>query len=614
MSRQQRSSSLDSFIQVHDIDEIYHAKSSSLLTQSRNGFQRISDDDFNMGTLNTMNNNCSSLSLADHLRRRMSLDDSSGSENSRHQHQHPSINMSQRDSYIMNQGNQSSTKRSPINCPGTSINEKRKKRRKRMHKSKKLKAATKTAAVYYGECYLKGIGQDIADEAAQNSHRDYRKWWLQEISSDGVSSLGDAFRVPKFRQTLHPKSIHKGKTEKPTEDAQKSNETSKVSPTLLPKTHSDTDHVNTTHNDSVYLTVTHDDYSCQYTFEKSRRNLEHSIKKPTARRPLLRRNFEQDLDSLLKEDIQNQKSISPIRSTLETPKLKDDQEQNLDDNETVNTSILRPQPLRPRVPAYQKIARPLTTNSRLYLPDLDTTNTGSENQERSRITYISRLPTVNNSGNNDETDLSQPHQVRAEPLQNHYPYDNGTTILLDDTNFHDTRSAEEEHISQNKNNNLLGGECMTSAIDTIYNIPREVPSPQNDTIPTLKTKIIHELACTAGDVTDKKFLSTLEKLRALYQITAWNACKTSSQNHIEGLWLTLSRPNFPGSLGRNSEGDYLYTLGRMSFDMFRPINLICSINAMFNSIKPQSSDTIMSVPKSLQEEVKNSTSKLRSYE
>ena len=606
MTQEDRRLLLDSFIQVHDNDEIL---------QSRKGIQRISDDDDNMGTIDTMSN-CASLSLADHLRRQMSLDDSSGSENSRHQCQFPSLDKAHLDRNTMSQSSQSSTKRSPFNYPDAT-NEKRKKRRKRMHKSKKLKAATKTAAVYYGECYLKGIGQDIADEAAQNSHRAYKKWWLQEISSDRLSSLGDAFLVPKFRQTLHPKAIHNGKKENQTQGTQKSIETFKASPTMLPKTPSHTHHASATHNDSAYLTVTHDDYSCQYTFEKTKQTVEYSIKKPLARRPFLTHNFEQPVDNLLTQDTQKQKAKSPTRSTLETPKLKDNHEQNITHTaETVNTSILRPKPFRPRMPPYQKIASPLSTNSKLNLPPLptlDRTESDSENTQRLQIRYISRLPTGNISGNYNGSHLSQAQQLREEPLQNHYPYDNVTTMFHHTTSC-DEKSAEEKHVPQNKNNNSLEGNNVTWGRDTTQNISREVHSPKNDTIPTLKTKILHELACTAGDVTDKKFLSTLEQLRALYQISAWDTCTSSNQNYIEGLWLTLSRPNFHGCLGRNIEGNYLYTLGRMSFDMFRPVNLICSINGMFNSIKPQTSDMIMSVPKSLREEVQCSTAKIRSYE
>ena len=59
--------------------------------------------------------------------------------------------------------------------------------------------------------------------------------------------------------------------------------------------------------------------------------------------------------------------------SLETPKLKDNHEQNITHTaETVNTSILRPKPFRPRMPPSQKIASPLSTNSKLYLPPLPT--------------------------------------------------------------------------------------------------------------------------------------------------------------------------------------------------------------------------------------------------
>ncbi len=62
----------------------------------------------------------------------------------------------------------------------------------------------------------------------------------------------------------------------------------------------------------------------------------------------------------------------------------------------------------------------------------------------------------------------------------------------------------------------------------------------------------------------------------------------------------------------------MYTLGRMSFDMFAPGNLVCSIQGIFNNIQvldiSQDRHLLKSVPRSLRDEVEGGKSVLRRYE
>ena len=62
-----------------------------------------------------------------------------------------------------------------------------------------------------------------------------------------------------------------------------------------------------------------------------------------------------------------------------------------------------------------------------------------------------------------------------------------------------------------------------------------------------------------------------------------------------------------------------YTLGRMTFDMFSPTNLVCSLQGNFNSIEivgdEQRGEMLKAglVPKGLREEVENRDVVLRTY-
>ena len=46
----------------------------------------------------------------------------------------------------------------------------------------------------------------------------------------------------------------------------------------------------------------------------------------------------------------------------------------------------------------------------------------------------------------------------------------------------------------------------------------------------------------------------------------------------------LTKPTYLDCLGVNARGDPMYTLGRMSFEMFRPGDLVLSVDAVFNPV------------------------------
>ena len=76
----------------------------------------------------------------------------------------------------------------------------------------------------------------------------------------------------------------------------------------------------------------------------------------------------------------------------------------------------------------------------------------------------------------------------------------------------------------------------------------------------------------------------------------------------EGTWLTLTKPTFFGCVGENDQGDPMYTLGRMTFDMFQPSGLVCSLQGNFNAV-----EAVDQVPECLVLLVGTDPSVLRSY-
>eukprot|EP00804_Cyclotella_cryptica_P008466 CCRYP_003986-RA/>CCRYP_003986-RA protein AED:0.01 eAED:0.01 QI:269/1/1/1/1/1/2/865/794 len=177
-----------------------------------------------------------------------------------------------------------------------------------------------------------------------------------------------------------------------------------------------------------------------------------------------------------------------------------------------------------------------------------------------------------------------------------------------------------------------------------------ITSPRTWVTRTLRSELIDALQSAQGDTKNKRFLSSLEVLSRFFKssgrdarVNPWSVRKVSdggsdygysgsevggplNSDLLEGSWVNMSRPNYVECLGNNREGDFMYTLGRMSFDMFQPGDLICSVQSTHNNIRivGEQEELPAFVPKSLKEEVASlsnsngdSTSKrplLRSYE
>lgn len=128
--------------------------------------------------------------------------------------------------------------------------------------------------------------------------------------------------------------------------------------------------------------------------------------------------------------------------------------------------------------------------------------------------------------------------------------------------------------------------------------------------------LLQALAGMGGEtIGNVKLTKHLDFLKHHYEAT-----KGPSGKEVEasrGTWLTLTKPTFFGSLGENDEGDPMYTLGRMSFDMFSPTNLVCSLQGCFNqvvSVEDRTHDEHLVVPKNLKDEVDNGTTSLHTYQ
>lgn len=103
----------------------------------------------------------------------------------------------------------------------------------------------------------------------------------------------------------------------------------------------------------------------------------------------------------------------------------------------------------------------------------------------------------------------------------------------------------------------------------------------------IRDEIIAKLRHNGGvlDASLKTGLSIIESYYLSSDLDARRVDTSAFPYEIDGTWLTLSRPTYTECQGKNHNDEYLYSLGRMSFDMFRPTNLKCSIQGIFNTVQ-----------------------------
>lgn len=178
-------------------------------------------------------------------------------------------------------------------------------------------------------------------------------------------------------------------------------------------------------------------------------------------------------------------------------------------------------------------------------------------------------------------------------------------------------SSEELMMSlQNRNNQrvIIEDDVLSADLLSVS------PSLRSLKLSEARDSLLQTLAVTQGDVDSPQFQAAL---KPLLQAFARQGCDTRGNsmeltNHsIQGQWLTLSKPSYFANLGENENGDPLYTMGRMSFDMFSPTHLVCSLQGNFNPVEVVSDDErqaiLQTVPKSLREEVESGSTILRTY-
>jgi hypothetical protein len=482
------------------------------------------------------------------------------------------------------------------------------------------KDAAKTAATYYGECYLEGVEMSHADKAARESHDRYKKWWLQERESNGIMhSFGDGMKVPMFNP---PSSSPLPLTAPEEQVAMKHKSNEKMGQTFVSYY---------TVDDSATLDAPKSHSGPELMMNAARvfdRSSGASHPSPVDNASFLsNQQFDATAppEGYLSGESMNSSGKKRQRSLTGSvlPQAKD---QAMSTDETICISNR----LSLRAPYHQSRSKPrelTTAKNRGHGIDPYATTDDEAAGGMTNHTMEPRLPPCGFERARSKRLEQQrrrssfceyeyaPQPRRSSPLRR---------SVLDKRKGAQGYKKRVENVSSKsvERHPSIDEEGMHRCADNEkYDaIMTSIMPPVGRTakhIDNAKLELLRCLAISGGDITNKPFLFALEQLRALYVMNDFDArfACPEGDKHLEGNWLTISRPNFNECLGTNTNGDYMYTLGRMSFDMFAPGNLVCSISGIFNSIQVESSEKcIRSVPKSLRDEVTKGNTILRRYE
>lgn len=115
--------------------------------------------------------------------------------------------------------------------------------------------------------------------------------------------------------------------------------------------------------------------------------------------------------------------------------------------------------------------------------------------------------------------------------------------------------------------------------------------PRLFTTRVIRSEVITALLSSYGDTSNDRFTSALSVLSTVYMMAGINSCSKEIYSRVlDGNWRSLSRPVYKGCRGMKSDGSFCYNLGTMSFGMFRPEDLVCSVSNTLSTISTASQD------------------------
>lgn len=220
-----------------------------------------------------------------------------------------------------------------------------------------------------------------------------------------------------------------------------------------------------------------------------------------------------------------------------------------------------------------------------------------EQQEKNQ--FEQSLPVEGQQNQQDDFDVLDWAEL-AETLEGEFPVDPEFEIIKFD--------ADEDLDSLLAEHNINTASCNEQEDDIIEqaNYEHFARHPRELIQRTIRSEVVNSIMKANGDTSDPHFLSAIELLSKLFKQDAIEAdINTSKHSVMHGHWRSISRPPYHsgGCKGQNENGDFVYTLGKTSFNMFKPSDLRTTIQCTMNKIEPTVANNTYIAPWSLRREL-----------
>jgi hypothetical protein len=160
-----------------------------------------------------------------------------------------------------------------------------------------------------------------------------------------------------------------------------------------------------------------------------------------------------------------------------------------------------------------------------------------------------------------------------------------TRILADDSSSL-SRAAVEKQKNQQYPQRQQTSDVETSGSITESDDSSSRVEANEGPTSRLKAKLKSLLIKHNGCTDDNEVMDVVNQLAASNQQTG----RCSESDLFEGDYFTITAPTFPGRIKPTNKDDeemVRYTLGRLSFNIFQPKDLVCTMNSVRNPVHPR---------------------------
>jgi len=141
------------------------------------------------------------------------------------------------------------------------------------------------------------------------------------------------------------------------------------------------------------------------------------------------------------------------------------------------------------------------------------------------------------------------------------------------------------HVDSTRGGSLLGGVAAALVTSAFLRVSKSrarrsaVSQPKQVSIPAAKQEFLALLEKQGRDCTDKEVIAAVESLAALSPTKD----PATTGTFLDADWRQVSKSTFPGELR-----DEVYTLGRLSFSLYEPLDMEWQIDKTLNPVRPSS--------------------------